>query len=139
MKTDYTIKENRIRALDAINDTCIKKLREAGVELHKNTSCSVSEQNVEIGIKKPKDKFISMSSTINFYPKYYPLGNEKECKINFGTSGSFTCKDEIPYWRTVTAASILKNWKKACQVIEKCCKDYRELIKEMEAQLKATE
>ena len=139
MKTDYSIKENRVKALDAINDNCIKKLKEAGVELHKNASCSVSDQSVEIGIKKPKDKFISISSMINFYPKYYPLGNEKECKINFGTSGSFTCKDEIPYWRTVTAASILKNWKKSCQVIEKCCKDYRELIKEMEAQLKATE
>ena len=54
----------------------------------------------------------------------------KENEINFGSSGCFTPDVKESYGRTVHAASLLKNWAFASDIVNTHCKMYADLEKE---------
>jgi hypothetical protein len=110
----------KIKKLDKefIND-----LRLIGVELVDNAKCFICKYRVIIGVKYNKNRAIlNPDSQIDIFKL-----NSGKYEINFGT-GAFSKDDKIKYWRTIHAASILKNWIAVCKLIDK----YTLLIKKLE-------
>jgi len=129
MKNDLTTKEGRIKALNIIEMDCIKRLRQAGVETSPFVKIRINDYCAVISICI--DKIDSGEITIyNSLPSI--LNNKKESTINFGTSGEFNPTNLFSYWRTIHAASILKNWETACKIVNESCQKFINLEKEIE-------
>ena len=115
--------QGRKSAIEEIETSFIKSLREIGVELSETARCEVSENT--IGLFSDKDWFIEVTLR--------KKRNEQNT-INYGNTGSFTPKDQRAYWRTIHAASILKNWDKVCEAVNEHCKRYSDLVNEIKKQ-----
>lgn len=141
--TDYTIKENRIKALDKLNSDCLKTFKDSGIELSKDAIVDVNENSIEISFREP-DKTSSyygraaFGSEIRIFPRNESFRRVKECEISVGSSGSFTPEHKSAYWRTVHAAEVLENWETACLIVNTYCKKYDDLSKEIHEQNKST-
>ncbi len=75
-----------------------------------------------------------LSTAIELYAKRYDneLGfGRKENEINFGSSGSFNPSERESYWRTIHAASVLKNWAIVSEIVNIHCKMYSDLSKKI--------
>ena len=128
--------EARRAILTEMENSLIKELKENGVELSETAVCRISSHHIEIGIaatgKYAEKGFTTeFASEINLYSKKEAdeLGfRKKDNEINFGSSGVFTPENYLPYWRTIHAASILKNWEKSCEIVNKYCAMYTNLV-----------
>jgi hypothetical protein len=134
---DLSIKENRIKAIEEIQKSFISELVSKGIELSPNAICRISGFSIEIGCVEQN----SIKDTDFFYSSielYSAIGDAvwsiNENKINFGSSGSFTPKDKSSYWRIIHAASIIKNWDICCELVNRHCLMYIELMKKIETQ-----
>jgi hypothetical protein len=92
-----------------------------GFEACEDTFIQISGRSLEIGLcnrdpKRPGWKF-TFASTFDWYLKD---------GINVGTSGTFNPSNADSYWRTIHAASILKNYDKLQVIAKKYCKLYNE-------------
>lgn len=131
---DLTTEEGREMAANMIRESFISALRDNGIELSDTATCRVDTGAISLGIAatgKYKEKGWSMdfSSEITLYAKReFP---QRDNEINFGTSGVFTPKNQAPYWRTLHAASILKNWKVVCKIVNTHCEMMNDLYKEI--------
>lgn len=52
-------------------------------------------------------------------------------EMNLGSSGRFSPSKKESYWRIIHAASLLQNWDSACHIINKHCKLYTNLKKQI--------
>lgn len=107
------------------------ELEGIGVELSDNAVCLLNRSGVSIGIKSTKkDRIIEFASDVYISKCYttFLLEANIEYKIEICSSGSFDPKNKASYWRTIHAASILKNWIAVCRLIDK----YTLLIKKLE-------
>ena len=118
--------------LKVIEKDFIINLRSKGLQLSDNAVCSISSNNIKIGVNYEKRKGYTMdfASDINLYPAKTRLGFNGECEINFGSSGSFTPENKTSYWRTIHAAEILNNWKSVCTLINLYCMQYDIIIED---------
>jgi hypothetical protein len=124
MKThELKTEQGRKSAIEEIEQSFIKSLREIGVELSEGATCDMlCSSCIDL-----YHYDLSMSQvTIWAKHKTNPI-----TKINFGSSGSFTPEETALYWRTIHAASILKNWGKVCEAVNHHCKLYSELVEEI--------
>ena len=116
-------------AATELENSFLRALIRKGIELSEDAVCSISDDSITIGITEETEKGrrLIFGSDVEVY-----LKDEfcKEGRINFGSTGSFNNKDKRAYWRTVHAASVLKNWDVVVEVVEKYCSDYRELKNE---------
>lgn len=117
--------QGRKQAIEEIETSFIKSLREIGVELSDETYCDLSELSLSV--------YHSKQSTNGIYIKSIHTLNQKN-QINFGTSGTFTPENKEAYWRIIHAASILKNWEKVCEAVNEHCKRYSDLVEEIKKQ-----
>ena len=121
MKThDLKTEQGRKSAIEEIEQSFIKSLRKIGVELSDYVCVQMSNHGVYI--QSNPSSFLEVTIYIN------------ECRINFGSSGSFTPGNKEAYWRTIHAASVLKNWDKVCEAVNEHCKMYSELVEEINKQ-----
>lgn len=113
-----------------IETSFIGSLRNAGIELSKDAVCSITENSIVLGIydiNKPCN--IAFGSTIELYAEVVRrLGLGRKNEIAFGSSGSFDPTVRESYWRTIHAASILKNWEIVSAIVNTHCKMYSDYI-----------
>lgn len=118
-----------------LENNLLVELKKCGVDLSPNAVCTIGSNIIYLGISATgahKDKgfkaeFASEVELYSFDPnnEYGRTQNE----INFGSSGCFTPQSTGSYWRTIHAASILKNWNVVCGIINSYCKMYVDLQK----------
>ena len=126
MKThDLKTKQGRKSAIEEIEKEFIKSLREIGVELSDEATCDIMSNCIDLCYKN-----LGMSQVTIWAKKENYIKNA----INFGSSGSFYPENKESFWRTIHAASILKNWEKVCESVNKHCKKYSELVEEIKKQ-----
>ena len=127
-------KEGRQSALENINKSFIKSLRDKGLEICDTAVCMVGDRSIELGIEpdaesKAKGCKIIRGSIVEIYAKdTNSISDREKTKINFATSGCFEPSEIIPYWRTIHAASILKNWAVVSDIVQSHCQMYRDLL-----------
>jgi hypothetical protein len=137
MKTNLTTEQGRKSAIEQIEQSFINSLRDIGVELSEEVVCSIHSSCITIGIKpltKPIKNYPKMcfASEVGIDVKQDDdMFGARPNKINFCTSGSFDNTQREGYWRTIHAASILKNWEKVCETVNEHCKMYSELAQEI--------
>jgi len=125
-------KEDRQEAIKQIERSFLNELRNIGVELSDDAVCRINQNSIEIGISAigkyaEKGYQMAFASAIELYAKRYDneLGfGRKENEINFGSSGSFNPSERESYWRTIHAASVLKNWAIVSEIVNIHCKMY---------------
>lgn len=134
---DLTTKEGRVAALKAIEESFLISLRGNGFDVCPDAICRINKNSIELGIAATgsyMDKGFKMAfaSDIQLYAAE-PDGifGRKHNEINFASSGSFNLSVSESYWRTIHAASILKNWEMACEIVNTHCKMYSDLEKEI--------
>lgn len=115
MNHDLKTEEGRKAAVADLNQAFINEMRAAGIELAENAECDVTNKSI----------FIYIPGC--FASEVYFNGSS----IDYGSSGSFNPKTEGPYWRTIHAASILKNWNAASELTTKFCNLYKDLVTEI--------
>lgn len=120
--------EKILKFVNESNNNFVQDLRKIGVELADNVNTIIGERSIELGIGNVGNFY---TSSISLYPETISLtGKIEKNRINFGSSGSFTPEDNNEYWRTIHAASILKNWNKVSELINKYCSEYYSFMEE---------
>lgn len=140
---DLTTQEGRIFEIKAIENSFLITLRGNSFDVCPNAVCMINRNSIELGIPATGSYMdegfkMAFASEIQLYAANLDdIFGRKSNKINFGSSGSFSPSISESYWRTIHAASILKNWAMACEIVNTHCKMYDDLEKEIFA-LKAT-
>jgi hypothetical protein len=130
MKTNLTTEQGRKSAIEQIEQSFIKSLREIGVELSEEVICIINETSIYLSIKSYGERRKKGYKTA--FSAEVILHIDKV--ISYGSSGSLTPENKESYWRTIHAASILKNWDKVCEQVNIHCKRYSELVEEIKKQ-----
>lgn len=122
--------QGRKSAIEEIETSFIQSIREIGVELSEDVYCATYTQAIQIALKatgERKDNGFktAFASEILLY---------KDKGMDFGSSGAITPENKEAYWRTIHAASILKNWDKVCEAVNEHCKRYSDLVNEIQKQ-----
>jgi len=118
MKThDLKTEQGRKSAIEEIEQSFINSLREIEVELSDQVSVDINDVVVEIYHANTSYSVVTI--------------NAKKTEMNLSSSNSFNPENTHSYWRTIHAASILKNWDKVCEQVNKHCKLYSELAEEI--------
>jgi hypothetical protein len=115
--------QGRKSAIEEIEQSFIKSLREIGVELSDEACCEVRGLSIELSYDKS-----------GWFEVLIRTNRGEFNTINFGSTGSFTPENKEAYWRTIHAASILKNWDKVCQSVNEHCKKYSYLVEQIKKQ-----
>jgi hypothetical protein len=130
---NLTTKQERIAEIEKLENSFLITLKNNGFDVAPDAVCRISKISIELGIAATgvsKDKGFKMAfaSDISLYAAQPEnrFGNRKN-EINFGSSGCFTPEIKESYWRTLHAASLLKNWSIASDIINTHCKMYAEL------------
>ncbi len=140
---DLTTHQGRSDAVKDIQDSFLTILRQHNFDISPNAVCNVWRNSIEIGIaatgeaaRKGWKMAFASEITITASEPEDSIFGKKDTEINFGSSGSFNPSIKEPYWRTVHAASILKNWTFASIVVNTHCKMYADLEKQISEQNK---
>ena len=133
---DLTTKEGRIAEIEKLENSFLKTLKGNGFDVAPDAVCRITKSSIELGIADTcayMDKGFKMAfaSDLSLYAAEPDnIFGRKENEINFGSSGCFTPDVKGSYWRTVHAASLLKNWAIASDIVNTHCKMYADLEKE---------
>lgn len=112
--------------MNKIESSFLNAMRSNGIEISDDAVCRVMQSSIELGISKA-DKNMIFASDVTLYAKGDGgMFGRRENEINFGASGSFTPSEKGSYWRTIHAASILKNWESVSEIVNAHCKIYRD-------------
>jgi hypothetical protein len=119
-----------------IENSFLQELFLNGFELCNWAVCKIDKNNIKLGIEatkanKKEGYKVSFGSEISLdaAEPANPFFIKKVNSINFPSSGCFDPTIRASYWRTIHAASILKNWKVACKIVNAHCKMYADLAK----------
>jgi hypothetical protein len=124
MKTNLKTEQGRKSAIEEIEKGFIKSLRQIGVELSNEVTVDINDVVVEVYHDNASFSVVIINAK--------RAGRENS--INLASSSSFAPENKEPYWRTIHAASILKNWDKVCESVNHHCKLYSELVEEIKNQ-----
>lgn len=141
MNFDLSTSTGRNAAINALEKSFINSLRQNDIELSEDAICSIGRSQIQLGIKEKAEHLIKgfkmeFSSIIELYAKIENSEDnmfDRDNEINFGSSGSFSPKSKACYWRTIHAASVLKNWNVVCEIVNVHCKAYVELYKDIQS------
>ena len=124
---NYNLKlvKDRIEALKELTNNCRNDLKKIGLELCPTARIIINVNNIAISNGTPDSSFSDI--TLHFSNDSIISKNNKNT-INFGYSGQFSPKDIGPFWKTIHAASILKNWDATCKIVNEYCQKYNELV-----------
>lgn len=116
--------QGRKAAIEEIETSFIQSLREIGVELSDEATADINDVNVEIYSNNEIFSIVIINAK--------RAGRDN--LINLASSGSFSPENKSGYWRTIHAASILKNWEKVCKSVNQHCQRYSDLVNEINKQ-----
>ena len=122
-----------VREMSELEIDFIKALKGANIELSNDVICRIYETTINISVLGQDDKIL-FASDIDLYPikKQSTYSDKCDNKISFGSAGSFDNTNIACYWRTIHAASILKNWDIVSILVNSFCSRYSEYCKEYE-------
>ena len=125
---NYNLKlvKDRLETLTELTNNCLNDLREIGLELCPTARVIINVTNIAItdgNSNSSSFSDITLHSSNNSF-----ISKNNKNTINFGSSGEFSPKDDNPFWRTIHAASILKNWEATCKIVNEYCQKYNELV-----------
>jgi hypothetical protein len=120
METNLKTAKGREDAIKKIEKNYINELRNNGFELSNRACTIIRENKIDIYLIKS-----SMLPDINSILTIYI--NDK-LSILFSCPVSFDISNKSSYWKTIHAASILKNWEKFIEITNKYHKQYLELL-----------
>lgn len=126
--------KSRIAEIEKLENGFLETLRYEGFDVSPDAVCTIRSGAIELGVLATgfyasKGFKIAFGSEVSLYPAEFNILGATENTMNFATSGSFSPSNKESYWRTVHAASILKNWERACDIINTFCKMYHDLGK----------
>lgn len=132
-------KEDRQEAIKQIESSFLNTMKDNGIEISDDAVCRINQNSIELGISAigkyaEKGYQMAFASAIELYSKSYDdelCFGRKENEINFGSSGSFNPSERESYWRTIHAASVLKNWAVVSEIVNTHCKMYSALSKKI--------
>lgn len=133
---DLTTKEGRIAEVEKLENSFLLTLKGNGFDVSPDAVCRINKSSIELGISGTGDYMdkgskMAFASDITLYAAEPDnIFGRKENEINFGSSGCFTPEVKESYWRTVHAASLLKNWDIVSDIVNTHCKMYADLEKE---------
>lgn len=133
---DLTTEEGRIAEMVKIEDSFLAKLKDNGFDVSHYAVCIINKDSIQLGIAAAgayMDKGFKMAfaSDITLYTSESDnISGGKKNEINFCSSGSFTPEVKESYWRTVHAASLLKSWDIASEIVNTHCEMYADLEEE---------
>ncbi len=133
---NLTTKEGRIAEIEKIENSFLITLKGNGFDVSPDAVCRINKSSIVLGIAATGDYMdkgfkMAFASDIQLYASEPDnIFGRKKNEINFGSSGGFTPEVKESYWRTIHAASLLKNWDMACEIINAHCKMYADLEKE---------
>lgn len=119
--------KGREKEFSKLENSFLNTLRDKGLEIYEKASVEISATMISIGVESDRPDYIHMFAsdiTIYIFPK-------KSIELNFGSSGSFTPENKASYWRTIHAATILKNWEIVQSVVSEYSDKYFELRDEI--------
>lgn len=119
------------REMNELEINFIESLKMANIELSNDVICRIYETSINISVLGQDDKIL-FASDIDLYPikKQSTYSDKCDNRISFGSSGSFDVTNIASYWRTIHAASILKNWDIVSKLVNSFCSQYSEYCKE---------
>jgi hypothetical protein len=124
---DLKTTEGRIRALKRFNKECRLMFGASGIELSEEALFSVNSGCIDISVKETDTERSKLRRSI-FASEVELYYREEGVFINFGSSGSFDKNNKGSYWRTIHAASLLKNWDKVVELVTTYCEKYKALM-----------
>src|SRR5690606_21072246 len=130
-----TTKEGRIAEIEKLENSFLAALRANGFDVAPDAVCQINKNSIELGIAATgtyMDRGFKMAfaSDISLYAAEPDSICRKENELNIGSSGCFTPHVKESYWRTIHAASLLKNWALASDIVNTYCKRYADLKRE---------
>lgn len=115
--------------LEKLNYDILVELKKANVELSPNSKANVYSDRIYLFVVDDNGESIFGSSLDVTATKLDKLLNIiKKSKISFGTTGSFDPNSLGDYWRTIHAASILKNWDAVIEIVNLFCDEYNKIL-----------
>ena len=119
---NLTTLEGRNAAINALNESVIEELRNVGVELEETAVGKLGHQGIYIATYNSDNK-TNFGSGITIYD----VNEDASIEVPAGRCFNPT-SDPAQYWRTIHAASLLKNWDAVVEVVSDHCEKYRELM-----------
>ncbi len=113
---DLTTLEGRQGAISDLGKDLIKSLRDIGIELHDDAVAVVGESTIELNVFNKDTGKMYFASDVTLHRG--DLLDVIHIHISYGTNESFDPSNIAPYWRTVTAASLLKRWDVICILVD---------------------
>lgn len=119
--------QGRLAAINQIKTDFLQALRTNGFEIAPDAVCDITATWIQLGLPDAGGKtIISNDSLITIYTNGFAL-HQVEMDIKY--SGRFSYSRGV-YWRAIHAASIFRNWKLTCDIVNKHCMRYELLTKE---------
>jgi hypothetical protein len=116
---NLTTLEGRNAAINALNESVIEELRNVGVELEETAVAELSENAL----------FIFRSNAENSIDHVLLYMYPEDIRLLLSSGRAFNpTSDPAQYWRTIHAASLLKNWSAVVEAVSAHCQKYRELM-----------
>lgn len=131
---DLRTETGRLKAISKIEKEFISNLNSLiPNKFSEKLCCTIINNSIELGIATSKERLekgfkMEFASEVTLYAKSQ---YRKENEINFSSSGSFSPKNESSFWRTIHASIILTNWELVTDLVNKYCKIFRELEKQI--------
>lgn len=130
---DLTKEKDRISAIKDIKQSFLKSLKENNFEISDDALCTVHNNYIILGISINKSmEAFAFNSQIELFANNNLKGfDKKENKISISSSSSFDKNLLQSYWKIIHAASILKNWDVASEIVNIHCAMYENLVNEI--------
>ncbi len=120
---DFTNIEERKAVVKELNESLLKDLVVLGIKLHENVVVFINRNTVVISIMED-NKMLSGSDIVIYRNDLFEYAG---VEISF-YGGSFDPSNNVAhYWKTITAADILKNWDAVVLLVKEYCAKYEEL------------
>lgn len=115
--------------LEKLKSDLLAELKKANVELAPNVGVDIYNDRIHLYNVDENGKSI-FGSVITITATQFDslLKFIRKPKISFGTTGSFNPESIGDYWRTIQAASILKNWDVVVEIVNLFCNEYLKIL-----------
>lgn len=124
MKYDLKTKEGREEAIKSLEKSFLDSLRKNNIEISEDAAAVINEESIILGLK---DNNINLVYGTEVYIYSLRKKDGIENKILPVSSSAFNPENNNAYWRIIHAASILKNWRIVCDIVNIHCQMFIDL------------
>ena len=114
-----------MESLEKLKSDLLAELKKANVELAPNVGVDIYNDRIHLyPVDENGESIFGSVITITATQFDSLLKTIRKPKISFGTTGSFNPESIGDYWRSIHAASILKNWDVVVEIVNLFCNEY---------------